>query len=160
MNRFLTVFFFLSVALSVSLKAQQNTIIDDLEISSGSQGIVSVESDPAITALLGTPIDKGKEASDFMKISGFRIQVFMGSNPRSAKQEAHTKETLLNEKFPELASYVKYDAPNWKLYVGDFLTKDEAMVFRQKIQKAFPEFGKEVYTVIDRINVPIYQPAE
>jgi hypothetical protein len=163
MKPYIFFLFFFSIVISFGLNAQQKTIIEELESSSfvNSEGTISVESDPAITALLGVPLEKtGKEANGFIKMNGFRIRIFMGNNPRSAKEEAFRKENQLKEKFPELATYVNYDAPNWKLYAGDFLTKDEAMIFRKKIQKAFPEFGKEIYTVIDRINVPVYSPVE
>lgn len=144
--------FILSVAFSFGMSAQHNNIIKDLE----SKGTISIKSDPAITALLGMPLDKTADASGFIKMNGFRIQIFMGNNPRSAREEAFKKESLLKEKFTELHTYVIYDAPNWKLYAGDFLTKDEAMLYRQQIQKAFPEFGKEIYTVSDKVNIPQY----
>ena len=148
------------VALFSNMSAQQKNIIQELE-SPSSGGTVVVGSNPAVAALFGTPQNNTeKDAAGFMKMSGFRIQVFMGSNHRSAREEATKRESLLKEKFPELSTYVIYDAPNWKFYAGDFLTKDEAMLYRQQIQKAFPEFGKEIYTVIDKVNVPVYSPVE
>jgi hypothetical protein len=147
------------VALFSNMSAQQKNIIQELE-SPSLGGTVVVGYNPAIAALFGTPDNTEKDAAGFMKMNGFRIQVFMGSNHRSAREEAVKKESLLKEKFPELSTYVIYDAPNWKFYAGDFLTKDEAMLYRQQIQKAFPEFGKEIYTVIDKVNVPVYSPVE
>jgi len=79
----------------------------------------------------------------------------MGSNPRTSETEAIKRQTQLDEKFPELKTYLNFDAPNWKLYAGDFLTKEEATLFRLQILKSCPEFGKETYVVSDKINVPV-----
>ena len=145
MKRYLIFLFFLFVAHSFYLSAQQ-------------KGTFIIEEDPAITALLGKPLEYGgKENADVIKMNGFRIRIFMGSNQKTAREEALEKQALLNEVFPELATYLNYDAPNWKLYAGDFLTKEEAMVFRQRIQKSFPQFGREIYTVSDKVNIPIHK---
>ncbi|MDR3339477.1 MAG: SPOR domain-containing protein [Candidatus Symbiothrix sp.] len=130
-------------------------IIQDLETHVPGQGLISIRSDSKITNLLGSPLQQvNVDENSYTKVNGFRIQVFMSNNPRTARNEANHKESQIREIFPELATYVNYEAPNWKLLAGDFMTKEEAGVFRQKIQKAFPEFGKEIYTVSCKINVP------
>ena len=135
------------------------TIIDELESNtSSSQGEIRIHSDPKITALLGFPVEEvsvstGK--SEYLRMPGFRIHVFMGNNPRQSRSEAFSKEKQIKEVFPDLSTYVTYEAPNWKLLVGDFMTKEEAVVFKQNLQKAFPHFGKEMYTVSDKIKVPV-----
>ena len=154
---FLTLF---SAVLCLNANAQQRPIVAELESSSIGQGTISIESDPAISSLLGKSGLNPLETKETISTNGFRIQVFMGSNPRSAREEALKKKYLLNEAFPELATYVSFDSPHWKLLAGDFLTRDEAMVFRQKIQKAFPDLGKEIYTVTAKINASLQPSAE
>jgi hypothetical protein len=129
-------------------------IIHDLESHVQGEGIIQIEVDSKITNLLGTPSHKqGMEENTITKISGYRIQIFMSNNARTARNEAAHKESLIREIFPELATYIDYQAPNWKLLAGDFMSKEEAGLFKQKIQKAFPEFGKELYIVADKIIV-------
>lgn len=148
-------FFVLTICfICGAVNAQQITIVEDLQTPQSGQGAISVEASSDIMALLGTStLSAVKSDSEFITMSGYRIQVFMGNNPRTAKNEVQSKQAQINEKFPELATYVKYDAPNWKLFAGDFLSREEAMVYRQKIQKEFPDFGKELYTVSDKVKI-------
>ena len=136
-------------------QVKQVTIIDELEKPVPGEGIVKVTCDPKIKELIGLlspeiSIDKENTA----KTNGFRIQVFM-SNARTGKQESIDKGNLVRGVFPEIAVYEDYIAPNWKLSVGDFLSKEEADIFRQKLQKSIPGLGKEMYVVTDKINIPI-----
>ncbi|MDR3217410.1 MAG: SPOR domain-containing protein [Dysgonamonadaceae bacterium] len=130
-------------------------IIQDLETRVPGQGLINIASESKITDLLGRPPQQANvDENAYTKVNGFRIQVFMSNNSKTARNEANHKESQIREIFPELATYVNYEAPNWKLLAGDFMTKEEAGIFRQKIQKAFPEFGREIYTVSCKINVP------
>jgi hypothetical protein len=124
---------------------------------SGSNGTITIVSDPKISALIGRPSGNGSNRGQVVKMNGFRIQVFMNNNPKTAKGEANQKESLIRNSFPEITTYLKYDAPNWKVLAGDFMTRDEADVFKQKIQKAFPAFGKEMYIISDKINISLNQ---
>lgn len=85
-------------------------------------------------------------------ISGYRIQVFSDNNSRTAKSEARSKARDISEKFPELRTYVVYNAPFWRLRVGDFLTPEDANDVVVKIKEEFPKYSKEIRVVRDRIN--------
>jgi len=145
------------------LQAQNKAhIIDDLQSNTNaSEGSIRVVSDPAITALLGKPSSQAKsqegtgDASNFVERTGFRIQIFMGNNPNTARSEAYSKRTSINTSFPDLTTYLSYEAPNWKLLAGDFVTREEATVFKQQLQREFPQFGKEMYIIVDKIRVSI-----
>lgn len=147
-----TVSFLFLLFICFGLQAQ--SIIEDLEAPVENQGTITIEADKLLNSVIGTPSSgKGNEGAGFEKMKGYRLQIFMGNSPRTAKNEALRKQALVNEQFPELATYVVYAAPNWKLFAGDFMTREEAQVYRQKMQKAFPDFGREVYMISDKINV-------
>ena len=131
-------------------------IIDDLETFVPGEGIIQINSDPKITELIGilTP-EASVGDNNYVKTSGFRLQVFMSNNPKTARKELTDKWNLIKGAFPEITVYSGYDAPNWKLLAGDFMTKEEAEVFRQKMQKAIPGLGKEIYIVPDKVNIPM-----
>ncbi|GHT88057.1 hypothetical protein FACS189474_2500 [Bacteroidia bacterium] len=137
---------------------QAQNIIDDLQsITNASEGVIRIESDPAITALIGTPnnhIDPNKNY-DYAERSGYRIQVFMGNSPGKARSEATSKQATIKESFPDLATYLIYESPNWKLLAGDFITREEANLVKQQLQREFPQFGKEMYVIVDKIKLPI-----
>ena len=88
-------------------------------------------------------------------VSGGRvtvIQVFSDRNQRTAKGEALSKERSIKESFPEMGTYITYDAPSWRLRVGDFRTRDEAAARLAELREAFPGFAGEMIIVVDVIN--------
>jgi hypothetical protein len=154
--------FFIAVSLFVlglNTVQAQKTIVEALQSNSNpAEGIIHIECDPAITALLGTPGNRPNTSSgtfDFVERSGYRIQVFMGNDPSTARSEAFSRQTSIRNAFPDIATYLSYEAPNWKLLAGDFLTREEAAVFKQQLQKEFSYFGKEMYIVVDKIKFSV-----
>ena len=135
---------------------KQVTIIDDLETPVTGEGVIQITSDSKITDLIGlvSPTTSVSD-SDYVTTNGYRIQVFMSNNSKTAVKEIADKQNLIKETFSDIAVYKEYNAPNWKLLVGDFTTKEEADIFRQKIKKAIPELGKEMYIVPGKVNIPV-----
>jgi hypothetical protein len=154
----LKLFSFLLVLSSLAPVRAQETIIDALESPSTNEGIIEIKSEPSITNLLGRPDSKITAESEnytVVKINGFRIQVFMGNDPKKSRAEAFDKQNLIRSAFPDMETYINYDTPNWKVLAGDFLTQEEAGFFKETLQKEFPQFGKEMYVVMDKINLRI-----
>ena len=142
----------------IQAQVKQVTIIDELEKSVPGEGVVKITADPKIKELIGLlspEISADKE--NYITTKGFRIQVFMSNDPRTARRELTAKINLIREVFSDsdIAVYDDYNRPNWKLLAGDFLTREEADVFRQKLQKTIPQLGKEMYVVQDNIKIPI-----
>ncbi|MBQ7042237.1 MAG: SPOR domain-containing protein [Muribaculaceae bacterium] len=112
------------------------------------------------SAVLSSRLNKAIEITDVSHdnavekqyISGYRIQIFSDNNSRTAKNEAKSKSLLISEKFPELRTYITYNAPFWRLRVGDFRTLEEANDIVVKLKEEFPKFSKEIRVVRDRIN--------
>ncbi|MDR0428140.1 MAG: SPOR domain-containing protein [Dysgonamonadaceae bacterium] len=142
----------------VQAQAQESTtIIDYLQTdSSGSEGIILIESDSNITALIGKPNSSASvnENSGLLETTGYRLQIYMGNNPQNSRTEASARQSEIKKKYPEVSTYLNYDAPNWKLLAGDFTTREEASVFRQQLQKDFPQFGREIYIIVDKVKIP------
>jgi hypothetical protein len=145
----------LVVALNgASLPAQ--TLIDELQSQTNPlDGVIRIESDPAITALIGKPgvLSGGDGRSEVTDRSGYRIQVFMSNDP--ARSDAASKQAAIRSAFPEFPAYLLYEAPNWRLVVGDFFTREEANLAKQRLQREFPQFGKEMYIISDKIKIPV-----
>ena len=137
---------------------QKNTIITELQSNdSQNSSVVRIFAEPGINNLIGTPWKNSFGMnSEFLKIPGFRVQTFSGNNPRTSRDEAYRKEHLIKEKFPEIKTYIEYRSPRWSLRVGDFRTKEEAMVLMQELKRTFPDFGREMYTVrVETVNIPV-----
>ncbi|MCL1937553.1 MAG: SPOR domain-containing protein [Candidatus Azobacteroides sp.] len=148
---------------SVSIQAQK-TIIESLEShSSDAEGVVHIETDSAIAALIGKPSAQFSNASgttEQIERTGFRIQAFMGGDPGTARSEASSRRSLIERSFPRTPTYLSYEAPNWKLLVGDFLSREEATMFKQQLQKKFPQFSKELSITAEKIKFSVEKANE
>lgn len=70
------------------------------------------------------------------KASGYRIQIFTGSNSHNDKQQAHDIGEKCQKLFPTLSAYPRFISPRWICRVGDFATIEEAQEYLQKIREA------------------------
>ena len=131
----------------------QGTIVEHMERSS--QGRVTVTQPARLGERLrpenGNP-DNGQKGVVKNRV-GYRIQVYADKNQRTAKSEAMARERMVQAQFPELGCYVTYNAPTWRLRVGDFVTREEAVEVMQQLKKELPSCASEMIVVKDRINV-------
>ena len=67
-------------------------------------------------------------------IKGYRIQI----SSESKKSIINDKRKEFVSKFPEIAIYIKYKEPYYKLRIGNFRTKLNAEKVKQKIRKSYP----------------------
>jgi hypothetical protein len=59
--------------------------------------------------------------------------------------------------YPDMASYMHYDLPNYKVTLGDFLDKEAAEMFcRQVREERFPG----AFLVQEMIPMPRYEPLQ
>lgn len=89
-----------------------------------------------------------------VQMMGYRIQVFSSNNQYSAKTEAFRRETAIKQSVPDITSYVKYQAPFWRVRVGDFQTYEDAYAKLVEFRKKFA-FGREMSIVRETINLPL-----
>lgn len=137
------------------------TIFDELNKPELGKGTIEVFQDPAIRNMVGKRlsgdnIEKDKENDQmYLKMPGFRAQVFTGNNQRKSKEEAIRKEQMIKEVYPDLPTYINYTAPFWRLRVGDFRSREEAYSLMRELKEAFPSFAKEMYIVKDEVKIPL-----
>lgn len=143
----------------VTLYADAQLVMHTSAVTDSLNTSITVEQPDALTqriqAGLATEDDERETDSDTEEVSrqGFRVQVFSDNNQRTSQNEARTKEKLINERFPEFATYIVYNSPYWRLKVGDFRTEFDAETAADEIKHAFPEFAREVRIVRDRITI-------
>jgi|GEM_PF-8948 len=119
-----------SLFAQTALEGERSTIFDALRRSGLGKGEVVINQSAAIGEMVGERMRGANvETTDsltFLKVQGYRTQVFSGNNQRVSKDEAFRKEKEIKELFPEIPTYVTYNAPFWKLRVGDFRSHEEA----------------------------------
>lgn len=154
-------FLFAAGVMAQDVLPLRRTIVDDLQETVPGKGKVVIDQPPGIRALIGSRrdganIETASDGQTFLKYQGFRVQIFSGNNQRTAKSEAFKKEQQIKERFPNLPTYVTYNAPFWRLRVGNYDSREEAYYIQRQISEAFPSFAKEIYIVGEEVKAPIH----
>lgn len=85
--------------------------------------------------------------------AGYRILVFSDNNARTARNEARERARVISEQLPQYRTYISYESPYWRLKVGDFISSDAAEQAASELKQLFPQYGRELRVVKDRINI-------
>ncbi len=137
----------------------QYTIFDALQGSEVGKGRVIIDQPMSIRRMVGISRSglnvETTNGRSFLKLQGFRVQVFSSNNQRTSKDEAFKKEQEIKAVFPNLNTYVTYVAPFWRLRVGDYSTHEEAYHTQRQLMQAFPTYGKEMYIVREDVKIPL-----
>ena len=151
----------LSVAAQQSATSASKSILEELNTARRGQGSVIVYEDEAIKGILAKPNSANLPVytsedgtTQYVKMRGFKIQVFSGNNQRKSKDEAYSKQKLIDNSFENIETIVYFQSPRWILRAGNFRTREEADVMLKEIAKQFPSFGKEMYIVSDTVKIP------
>lgn len=109
-------------------------------------GEVNIIQDERIDLLLQKHIESNEKRGG---IPGYRIRIFSQSG-HSARQNANAIRAQFLNKYLDVEGYLSYDAPNFKVYVGDFRTRSEALRFYNRLIRDFPN----AFIISDIINLP------
>lgn len=81
-------------------------------------------------------------------ITGYRIRVYYDNGPQ-ARAKSEAIEKTLQQQF-RAAVYRSFESPNYKVTVGDFRTKDEALRIYNALKWTYPT----AYIIKETINYP------
>lgn len=111
------------------------------------EGEINIHADERLDALMEKYATLSEEKK--IPIYGFRVQLASssGNNAKNTVNEVKRK-FLMN--YPNSPAYLVWEAPNYKIRVGDFRTKLEAEKFMRQISSLFPY----AFLVRDEINFP------
>lgn len=141
----------ITIAILGSLKAQEN----EFYLGTGylfphspeNKGTAVIVQDPRVNKLLKKSIEKNKASG---KMIGYRVQIYLSSEPRKARHEAEAMQKKFDKKYSDVDSYLKYESPFFKVQVGDFRTKHDALRFK----KSLPFEFQNSYIVRTEIEFP------
>jgi hypothetical protein len=115
-----------------------------------SPGELKITQAPAVDTLISRYLLMSKKLYDesgHYGMNGYRIQICNSSS----KEESKKVNADFIIKFPDIESYQLFSEPRWwKVRIGDFRTKAEAMKTFIAISREFPD----AYIVPDIINFP------
>ncbi|MGM0496908.1 MAG: SPOR domain-containing protein [Bacteroidota bacterium] len=145
------ILFLLSVIVSGKIHAQADSIASTSKdifsrIERNSEGKIQFSQSDSLKNLVLKHIAKNRNQDG---IQGYRIRIFsdVGRNARSNSEEVKTE---FYEEYSDIPVYRKYDSPYFKVYVGDYRTKMEALKCLKKIKDNYPS----AFVVPDQINYP------
>ena len=129
------------ILLSINLAHAQECL--KLPNDTAKHGSVHIYDDPAINEILYAKKDL---APDDWQLSGFRIQLYMGAD---RKQALAIKAEMLTM-YPGTPIYMDYEQPYFKIRIGDFRNRFEAIKLFHDLQAKF----KNISIVPDKIKYP------
>ena len=71
------------------------------------------------------------------KLTGYRIRVYF-ENGQNARNRSEAVARSISAAYPGIGVYRTFESPNFKVCVGDFRTKDEAMKIYQSLKASYP----------------------
>ena len=111
-----------------------HSIFDILSsLSCGDSGTVVVHQSPDIAAAFEEHI----ASNEFREEDGYRIRVFF-SNAQNSRGTSLRAADIVSEKYPGLPVYRTFVQPNFKVTVGDFRRKSEALQLLEMLRRDFP----------------------
>lgn len=117
------------------------------------QGSITILGDKGVDNIVARHISFNENVKGF---PGYRIQIFFESGNYS-KNKAFGEKGKFLARYPDVAAYVVFQEPYYKVRVGNFRNRLEAEAFKQRIKEQWPE----CYIIKDDIDMPgIYPPEE
>lgn len=71
-------------------------------------------------------------------IAGFRVRIFSDTG-RGAKDNQKRVRAQFLSLYTDVDAYSRYEGSYYKIYVGDYRTKNEAILLLERIRKNFPD---------------------
>lgn len=152
MKRILLILALLTVSIAASAqldsltRASMDTTLVGRDIMSLVGSKVSVKQSMPVRAALNNYI----RSNSGKKIQGYRIRVFYDNSPQ-ARTRSEGIAAYLRSQYPENGVYRSFEAPNYKVTVGDFRSKEEALKIYMALKGIYPT----AYIIKENINYPL-----
>ena len=159
MRRLLT--FIILALIPAALLAQEYVTPDSLEVASTTVDSTLVGKDVINvikaggtsrinqSATLKSALSRYISANASAARPGYRIRVFY-DNQQSSRGVSNAIAKSISETYPDIRVYRTFENPNFKVTVGDFRTKDEAIKVFTELKATYPG----AFLIRDNINFP------
>lgn len=113
---------------------------------------LDVNRDARLDKMLKWHIEKNQKREG---MEGYRVEIFFSSS-LDAKEQALDLKTEFLTNYPDFTVHIKFIAPNFRVRVGDFRTKNEALKLYKQVQKDYPA----AFIVPDVIEFPLLKTSK
>ena len=121
-------------------------IIDQLQQFNPEKGSITVKQDKKVSHLLNAYYIQNASKPG---MQGFRIRIFIDLDQSSRTKSEEVMNAFM-EHFPGMAIYRTFDSPYYKVSVGDFRTRDEAIRMQNQLNWKYPK----AFIIPEWINFP------
>lgn len=131
-------------AQEIEVTEIKSKIYDQLFFKNGQKGEVRVIQEEKLDEILMMFIEQNRELKG---IPCYWIRIYSGSANNAREKAYETKGKFLS-KYDGIRNIVKYDDPNFKVYIGGYRSKSETLKLLNKVKKDFST-AFIVYDIID-----------
>lgn len=157
MKRYLLLLVILCAAFSAAPLRAQETVTDSLVYVPAASvnstlagrnifGLVNVHQSQDMAGAMNSKIERNKGK----RMAGYRVRIFF-DNKQNARTASEAAMNRFSAAYPGHGVYRSFASPYFKVTVGDFRTKSEAMQMMLRIKSDFPS----AFVVKENINYPI-----
>ena len=101
------------------------------------------------SSAMKSAFDSYVSANASKRITGYRIRVYYENN-QNARNRSEAIARSISGTYPGIGVYRTFESPNFKVCVGDFRTKDEALKLYHALKSSYPT----VIILKETINYP------
>jgi hypothetical protein len=137
---------------SALLRAQDSTavaLVDSTYVGRDIMSVIGPGAKVTQSATIRQALQKYVSSNADKNISGYRIRVFYNNEP-SARSRSESIEATLKNQYPGIGVYRSFESPNYKVTIGDFRSKDEALGIYNALKGTYPT----AYIIKETINYP------
>jgi len=107
---------------------------------------LDIQSDSRIKELLKQHISQNKKKNS---TNGYRLQIYFGSGVNAHSQAIKIRTEFMSSN-PDVKAYLIFKSPDFKVLVGDYRTKNEALKMQKSLISQYPN----AFIVSDEIALP------
>ena len=89
------------------------------------------------SSAMKSAFDSYVSANASQRVSGYRIRVYYENN-QNARNRSEAIARSISGTYPGIGVYRTFESPNFKVCVGDFRTKDEALKLYHALKSSYP----------------------
>lgn len=136
---------FVSIVTAQDQNYSGDDILSKIQRNEKNEGEVMIFQDMRVNNLLYNHVEQNKRRG----VSGYRIRIYANLG-NEARDQSQATRTRFYELFPEIPIYREYVSPYFRVLVGDYRSRIDAMKDFNRIKKYFPT----AFIVPDEINYP------
>jgi hypothetical protein len=122
-------------------------IISLLERGTNATGTIKLQQSQSIVSAFRSQV----ASNSSRRITGYRVRIFF-DNKQNARDMSSSVAGGFESRYPGIHAYRTYENPYFKVSVGDFRTKDDALRFMNSIKEDYPT----VFLVKETIGYPLF----